>query len=344
MSGNQAPVVSFMEIDGKVLSGEEFEEYCKDHGICKRCAKAKTHRRALKLFGKGNKWEPLTIQDEATGDYTVYKGYCLQQTCYTIGQAKRLLGETGSRNNNRRSGRRSGSDRRSSKGTERRGYSRRSKSSDTADDASVGSNMSGMSGMSGMSALSAMSSASTKSMRSFIGNLTGKGRRAKRMSSSNASSASSVSSQSFDISDDDTIESTASNTMPTHVEDGEVSPIVKHRIEQLVLYDYFTVLDLSKVELREADVDAIVEGLKQAQTLESVVLDKCKLNDEGIEKIASALIEGNHLAIKKISLRQNTIGNRGANAIAQQSRGRGRHCRLSQKSRSGHSYLEFGTE
>ena len=311
------PVVSFLEIDGKVLSAEEFEEYCKDHGMCKRCAKVKTHRRALKLFGKGDKWEPKTIHDEDTGDYEVYKGYCLQPTCYTIGQAKRLLGETGSRNNNRRSGRRSGSERKSSKGTEKRRSSRRSKSSDgstsgsIADDASVGSNMSGM------SALSAISTVSTRSMRSFIGNLVpGKGRRAKRMPS-NVSCASSVSSGgSIDFSDDDTVDSTASTPMPTMVEDGAVSPIVQHRIEQLVKYDYFTVLDLSKVELREADVDAIVDGLKKAQTLESVVFDKCKLDDEGIEKIASALIEGNHLAIKKISLRQNTIGNRGATAIA----------------------------
>jgi hypothetical protein len=337
MAGNAPPVISFLEIDGKVLSGEEFEEYCKDHGICKRCAKVKTHRRALKLFGKGSKWDPLTVHDEDTGDYTVYKGYCMQSTCYTIGQAKRLLGETGSRNNNRRAGRRSGSEQRSSssrtsKGMEKRRSSttRRSKSSSDGstaadDDASVGSNMSGMSGMSGMSALSAMSSASTRSMRSFIGNLTGgKARRAKRMSS-NASCASSVSSsRSIDFSDDDTIASTASHahthtqhTMPTHVEDGQISPIVQHRIEQLILYSYFTVLDLSKVELGEVDVDAIVDGLKKAKTLESVVLDKCKLNDGGVEKLAAALIEGNHLTIKKISLRQNTIGNRGATAMAQ---------------------------
>jgi hypothetical protein len=170
--------------------------------------------------------------------------------------------------------------------------------------------------MSGMSVLSAMSTASTRSMRSFIGNLVpGKGRRPKRMSS-NVSSASSVSSGSFDFSDDETIDSAASSTMVTHVEDGAVSPIVQHRIEQLVKYDYFTVLDLSKVELREADVDAIVDGLKKAQTLESVVFDKCKLNDESVEKLATALIDGNHLTVKKISLRHNTIGNRGATAIA----------------------------
>eukprot|EP00980_Cylindrotheca_fusiformis_P031586 scaffold26597_cov127-Cylindrotheca_fusiformis.AAC.1 len=89
------PVVSFLEIDGRVLSGEEFEEYCKDHGLCRRCAQVRTHRRVIKLFGRGKKWEPMTLHDEATGDYRVYKGYCLASTCYTLQQAKRLLGEGG---------------------------------------------------------------------------------------------------------------------------------------------------------------------------------------------------------------------------------------------------------
>ena len=35
------PTVAFLEIDGKVLSGEEFEEYCKDHGLCRRCARVR---------------------------------------------------------------------------------------------------------------------------------------------------------------------------------------------------------------------------------------------------------------------------------------------------------------
>ena len=92
MSGDDGagfPTVSFLEVDGKVLSGEEFEEYCRDHGLCRRCARVRTHRRVLKLFGRGQKWEPLTLHNDMTGEYTVYKGYCLKPTCYTIGQAKR---------------------------------------------------------------------------------------------------------------------------------------------------------------------------------------------------------------------------------------------------------------
>ena len=93
--GQQQTTVAFLEIDGKVLSGEEFEEFCKDHGLGRRCAKVKTHRRVVKMFGRGRKWEPMTLHDDLTGEYTVYKGYCLQPTCYTLGQAKRLLGEGG---------------------------------------------------------------------------------------------------------------------------------------------------------------------------------------------------------------------------------------------------------
>jgi hypothetical protein len=315
------PTVSFLEIDGKVLSGEEFEEYCRDHGLCKRCARARTHRRILKLFGKGKKWEPMTLHDELTGEYLVYKGYCLQPTCYTFGQAKRLLGENADGTRSRK-----GSSRRQRlaarfKRERRRPSKRRPKTnSDTGsvmsgagdDDASISSDMSGMSQMSGMSGFSQMSGMSGMSgFSGFSGFRKGRKDKKKR-SSSNASSASSVSS--MDFSDDGTIDSTMDPDQHT-VAEGQTSPIVAHRVEQLILYDYFTVLDLSKVELRSEDIDAVIGALEQAKTLESVTLDKCKLRDEGTERIMKGIQLGNHMNLKKLSLRQNSIGNKGAQSL-----------------------------
>jgi Ran GTPase-activating protein (RanGAP) involved in mRNA processing and transport len=101
----------------------------------------------------------------------------------------------------------------------------------------------------------------------------------------------------------------------SNIVSGEPSPIVAHRVEQLILYDYFTVLDLSKVELRQEDIDAVVAALTQTKTIEAITLDKCKLKDDGLEQICFGLKKGNHLELKKLSLRQNTIGNRGAKAL-----------------------------
>ena len=87
--------------NGAVLTGRELEQYSRRKGLCQICAGSETHRRAGKLF-KRNQWEPLTVRSSINGssgketnssDYLVYKGYCLQPTCYTLEQAKELLGE-----------------------------------------------------------------------------------------------------------------------------------------------------------------------------------------------------------------------------------------------------------
>ena len=302
------PTISFLEIDGKVLSGEEFEEYCKDHGLCRRCAKVRTHRRTLKLFGRGKKWEPMNLHDEETGEYKVYNGYCLQPTCYTIGQAKRLIGEGSS--DRRKSSRRQklkekikGVKRRPSKRKPRANPETGSVMSGMDDDYSISSDMSGLSAMSGMSSMSGISQISGMSGFSGVSFRKKKNRR----SGSNKSSASS-------ISDDDTINSTTTPAPQTIVA-GQPSPIVTHRVEQLVMHDYFTVLDLSKVELREEDIAAVANALGKTKSLESITMDKCKLKDDKLEKIAEGLKNGGHINLKKISLRQNSIGNRGVQSL-----------------------------
>lgn len=67
-------------------------------GHCRTCGRT-THRNLGGFWTKS--WEPLTIRQEttsfqggpSTSTYIVYKGYCLEPTCYTITQAKELLKE-----------------------------------------------------------------------------------------------------------------------------------------------------------------------------------------------------------------------------------------------------------
>lgn len=311
--------MAFLEIDGKVLSGEEFEEYCKDHGLCRRCARVRTHRRVVKMFGRGRKWEPLTLHDDLTGEYTVYKGFCLQPNCYTLGQAKRLLGESAGARSSRRQ---KLTDRFKIEGGSAKRPSRRKPRANPEtgsvmsampdDDMSLASDMSGASNISRTSAISGMSGMSGFS---GLGGALRRSRRNNKRSSSGASSASSVSSMDMSDDDDMTVDTTMTKDVNPTVEDGEVNPIVAHRAEQLALYDYFTVLDLSKVALRPEDIAAVVAALGKAQTLESVTLDKCKLRDDGVDKIMQGIKAGNHVNLKKLSLRQNNMGNKGAESL-----------------------------
>ena len=78
-------------IKNRVLRGEDqIVEYCKNHGLCTICGQFKTHKKVGII---NPKWEPMTITDPA-GNTTVYKGYCIQATCYSsVDQVKELLGE-----------------------------------------------------------------------------------------------------------------------------------------------------------------------------------------------------------------------------------------------------------
>ena len=311
-------VASYLEVNGRILAGEEFEEYCKDHGLCRRCAKTKTHRRVVKMFGRGRKWEPMTLHDDLTGEYTVYKGHCLQPGCYTKGQAKRLLGES---ETGRRSSR---GDKLAArmKGARRPGRRKARSNPETGsvmstmdDDMSISSDMSGASTRSSASAISVMSNLSG------LSGLAGYRRRRRNKKSSTASTGSSVSSglsslDEDDVLDDDmTVDSTMTKDMNPTVEDGEVNPIVAHRVEQLTRFDYFTILDLSKVALRNEDIAAIVDGISKPSSLEGIILDRCKLRDDDVNKILRAFRAGGSTSLKRLSLRQNSIGNRGAESM-----------------------------
>jgi hypothetical protein len=72
-----------------MLSGTEMEKYAKRRGLCHICGQYQTHRR-VGIFRQ--KLEPLTVKKGDT--ITVYKGYCIQPTCYqSVHSVKGLLGE-----------------------------------------------------------------------------------------------------------------------------------------------------------------------------------------------------------------------------------------------------------
>lgn len=342
------------------LSGIELDEYCRNRGLCNRCAKVVTHKRVVKLFGKDVKWEPLTIRTNeydkeklldnnnenpksSHDEYAVYKGYCLKEhTCYTMAEAKRLLGEADGPKS-RRSFKLS-----ISQTVLKRPGKRRMRTNPETGSLS-GSVVSGISQFSGMSTgtsatkssvlsgLSRVSGFSTRSRNSFSKNNFRNGsKKTKKKSSSGSHSVSgrsitrrrsrdSASIDGSEITVDD-LELSARTAPPnTETEEkAEVSPMVAHRVDQLINFDYFVVLYLSKVDLGSksatgrANIDAIVDALKKAQTLEAITLEYCKLDDEAMEKLAEGL-EG-HFAkskgpLKALRLKGNRIGNRGAQAL-----------------------------
>lgn len=83
-------------VEGKLLQGDALLEYAQQKGLCPKCVQHVTHKRIRKRLGMLRytfEWIPLTVTDEQAGNYTVYKGYCLQPTCYTLEEAQIKLGE-----------------------------------------------------------------------------------------------------------------------------------------------------------------------------------------------------------------------------------------------------------
>ncbi|KAG7348506.1 Armadillo/beta-catenin-like repeat protein [Nitzschia inconspicua] len=79
-------------VEDRLLSGEDkIKQYCKKHGLCNICGQFQTHKKGGPIYNRI--WEPMTVEDEY-GNITVYKGHCIQATCYSsVDQVKELLGE-----------------------------------------------------------------------------------------------------------------------------------------------------------------------------------------------------------------------------------------------------------
>ena len=86
---NKAPRGHFL-VNGAFLQGENFQAYARKNGLCDICGKFQTHEKHGRIFKKV--LIPLTVTNDK-GEYQVYKGMCIQPTCYTLDEAKQHLGE-----------------------------------------------------------------------------------------------------------------------------------------------------------------------------------------------------------------------------------------------------------
>ena len=78
-------------VGGRVLTGEELRKYARKHGLCDICGQYQTHRKVTSFLR--NQWEPITTITP-DGVTTVYKGHCIQPTCYpSVDHVKGMLGE-----------------------------------------------------------------------------------------------------------------------------------------------------------------------------------------------------------------------------------------------------------
>ena len=84
-------------VKGRVISGQELKDYAKRNGLCQICGQYQTHKR-IRTGVFHTKFEPMTVTN-SKGVVTVYKGHCIQPTCYpSVESVKELLGEISPQN------------------------------------------------------------------------------------------------------------------------------------------------------------------------------------------------------------------------------------------------------
>mmetsp|Transcript_9746 Transcript_9746/g.22926 ORF Transcript_9746/g.22926 Transcript_9746/m.22926 type:complete len:1441 (-) Transcript_9746:184-4506(-) len=268
------------------MVGEEFEEYCRKNGLCNLCGTTKTHKREFKLMKK-NQWKSLTVESKSDGGFVVYKGYCVQPGCFTLDQARRLLGEIGP----------GGQD---------------------ADSIAETISLASTSTIKKMGVKSRLlkkkkkggSSSSKKKGNDFDG-LTGfssksRGGKSRSSTRSTVSASGSVSSR---ISRDDDDRSVGS-AMTSNSK-------VRLSLQHLLKEHSGTLLDLSSTKLHHVHISELVNSLGIASTLNTLILENCKLNDNEIEVLGNGLARDDAVApIERFSLRANRLGNRGTVSLA----------------------------
>ena len=245
------------------LSGEDLDAYCNDHGLCNLCARYRTHKKVFRLMKK-NKWQPLTLQNGGNkGGFNVYKGYCIRPGCFTLDQAKRLLGELGPETAVEPK-------RISFRDRLRRGLSE--------------------------SKVSKKEGPKNNQRETLDRNLSG----SHVVSSSSVSSSSS--SRIIRRDDDDVSVGSAMSTNTS----------VRRSLTQLLRDNAGTVLDLSSTKLQHLHITELVASFSVANTLKTLILEHCKLTDNELEMISQGLYDAKTVPLVRLSLKNNSIGNRGA--------------------------------
>ena len=92
MSNHNGHQQMSLVVKGRVISGQELKDYAQRNGLCQICGQYQTHKRKRTGMVR-TKFEPMTVTN-SKGVITVYKGYCIQPTCYpSVRHVKQLLGE-----------------------------------------------------------------------------------------------------------------------------------------------------------------------------------------------------------------------------------------------------------
>lgn len=270
------------------MVGEEFEEYCRKNGLCNLCGTTKTHKREFKIIKK-NQWKSLTVESKSDGGFLVYKGYCVQPGCFTLDQARRLMGEIGPGGQDADSIAETISLASTSTvkkmGVKSRLLKKKKKGASSSSNKKAGGN--DFDGLTGFS---------TKS----------RSRNVSRSTRSTVSASGSVSSR---ISRDDDDRSVGS----AMTSNSKVRISLQHLLKQ----HSGTLLDLSSTKLHHVHITELVNSLSIASTLNTLILENCKLNDNEIEVLGNGLAREDTTApIERFSLRSNRLGNRGTVSLA----------------------------
>ena len=327
-SGGVEPGTTRKNEQQLILDGEELEEYCQKHGLCHLCAQTRTHKRVFRLKKK-NQWQPMTVENKDDGEYIVYKGYCVQPGCFTLEQAQRLLGEIAPDPvmedteaqvpapdadavlRSTPKVRSAAQDPEAAfiegqneepRGKQRKGISRlllgrggggKKKKNNGTTDTGVAFSAGSFDGMTGFSAAPKKGGSRSRTGSSSSSTISG--------------SKSSIPVKSEIRRDDDDVSVASNYTSMTSASN------VRMSLAQLLQQNAGSMLDLSSTRLHHNHITELVNALTVASSLETLILENCKLNDNEIEILGNGLAGDNMVApIKRLSFRSNRMGNRGA--------------------------------
>jgi Ran GTPase-activating protein (RanGAP) involved in mRNA processing and transport len=106
------------------------------------------------------------------------------------------------------------------------------------------------------------------------------------------------------------------NATNYEVHDDQPLFVVQKCVEALQTDKDVKFLDLSSVKLRHVDLSALAAALRVNTTLEGLVMEGCKLEDQGLAIIADALHAATNMPLTKLYLRANMITDDGADSLS----------------------------
>jgi hypothetical protein len=92
--------------------------------------------------------------------------------------------------------------------------------------------------------------------------------------------------------------------------------VIQETVEALRADSSISLLDLSSLQLRKVDLEALTEELKVSTTLISLVSENCALDDENIAILVEGLDEAKDIPLTKLYSQTNQISNGGIDALS----------------------------